>query len=374
MLLFKCCCLLGCAALLIVDDHLRCSFAHFKLVAHLLDLGCLLFQACGENLHFLPLVRDDRFKLSDAGLEAFALLRNHHFQFPQLAALLLHFAVLFEELVEQHRVHRLVAHGVDLTLLIASHQSGVHLFYLLGHQPKLRDALRVKVVFVAEGHRFERENRFTRLVHGLDLVLETLRGNYRAEVTTAIYNYPYTSGHSVPANAGDKGVSLPLVTAVADADCVGFAYRGCWHRVSRLFLFGYGVGDDVNIVTARREILTGSCAQGDVAPADCVASKRSPTVGRVEVGGCAVTERQKTGGRVAGAGCVGIERRRTGGRVVSAGGEAKESVVTLSGVEAGIASVWCRGNRLRRRRKRKPGEGEGERDEKETEPQKRAAD
>src|SRR5947208_2225823 len=241
--------------------------------AHLLDLCCLLFQACGESLHFLPLVRDGRFKLSDAGLEAFALLRNHHFQFPQLAALLLHFAVLFEELVEQHRVHRLVAHGVDLTLLIASHQSGVHLFYLLGHQPKLRDALRVKVVFVAEGHRFERENRFARLVHGLDLVLETLRGNYRAEVTAAIYNYPYTSGHSDPANAGDKGVSLPLVTAVADADCVGLAYRGCWyrgcwyrgcwHRVSRLF--GFGVGDDVNIVTTRREILTGSCAQDDVA-------------------------------------------------------------------------------------------------------------
>src|SRR5436190_979625 len=243
--------------------------------AHLLDLCCLLFQACGESLHFLPLVRDGRFKLSDAGLEAFALLRNHHFQFPQLAALLV-------------------------------------------HQPKLRDALRVKVVFVAEGHRFERENRFARLVHGLDLVLETLRGNYRAEVTAAIYNYPYTSGHSVPANAGDKGVSLPLVTAVADADCVGFAYRGCWHRVSRLFLFGYGVGDDVNIVTARREILTGSCAQGDVAPADCVASKRSPTVGRVEVGGCAVTERQKTGGRVAAA-VVVPERRTTVGRVVVAG-------------------------------------------------------
>ena len=69
-----------------------------------------------------------------------------------------------------------------------------------------------------------------------------------------------------------------------------------------------------------------------------------------------------------------LERSSTGGRVVSAGGEAKESVVSLSGVEAGIASVWWRGNRLRRRRKRKPGEGEGEGDEKETEPQRRAAD
>ena len=35
---------------------------------------------------------------------------------------------------------------------------------------------------------------------------------------------------------------------------------------------------------------------------------------------------------------------------------------SLSGVEARIASVWWRDDRLRRRRKRKP--GEGERDEK----------
>ena len=279
----KCCCLLGSAALLIVDDHLRCSFAHFKLVVHLLDLCCLLFQACGESLHFLPLVRDGRFKLSDAGLEAFALLRNRHFLFRQLAALLLHFAVFFEELVEQHRVHRLVAHGVDLTLLIASHQSGVHLFYLLGHQPKLRDALRVKVVFVAEGHRFERENRFARLVHGLDLVLETLRGNYRAEVTAAIYNYPYTSGHSDPANAGDKRVRVSSYRA--DADCAGLASNT---SVA-----------DVNIVTARREILTSSCAQGDVAEAGCVVLKRCETAGRVEVGLCAALKRISTDGRVA---------------------------------------------------------------------------
>src|ERR1700720_3130262 len=31
-------CLSGCAVLLIVDGHLRCRFAHFKLIAHFLDL------------------------------------------------------------------------------------------------------------------------------------------------------------------------------------------------------------------------------------------------------------------------------------------------------------------------------------------------
>src|SRR5205814_6987553 len=29
------------------------------------------------------------------------------------------FAVLFEELIEQHRVHRIVTHAVDLTILVA---------------------------------------------------------------------------------------------------------------------------------------------------------------------------------------------------------------------------------------------------------------
>src|SRR5205807_8472597 len=90
--------------------------------------------------------------------------------------------------------------------------------------------------------------------------------------------------------------------------------------------------------------------------------------------GCEVNERISTVGRVVFAGCDAKERTITGGRVAVPGCEAVEGKITLSGVEAGIASVWCRGNRLRRRRKRKPCEGEGEADEKETEPQRRVAD
>ena len=33
----------------------------------------------------------------------------------------LHFAMLFEKLVEQHRVHRLVAHGINLPFGVASY-------------------------------------------------------------------------------------------------------------------------------------------------------------------------------------------------------------------------------------------------------------
>ena len=38
-----------------------------------------------------------------------------------------------------------------------------------------------------EGDRFEREDRFARLVRGLDRALETLRGGCRAKVTGGVY-------------------------------------------------------------------------------------------------------------------------------------------------------------------------------------------
>ena len=60
--------------------------------------------------------------------EAVAKFHLVHFRKP-------YFAMLFEKLVEQHRVHRVVTHAVDLTLLVASHQVGVDLFHLLSYQP-----------------------------------------------------------------------------------------------------------------------------------------------------------------------------------------------------------------------------------------------
>ena len=56
-------------------------------------------------------------------------------------ALLLSRFVLFKKLVEQHRVHRFVAHCVGLSLLVTGHQIGIHLFHVLGYQPELWDAL-----------------------------------------------------------------------------------------------------------------------------------------------------------------------------------------------------------------------------------------
>src|SRR6266700_8317714 len=111
--------------------------------------------------------------------------------------------VLFEELVEQHRVHGLVAHGIDFSLGIASHQIGVDLFYLFGHEPELRDAFGIKLFLVAEGDRLEREDRFACFVHGLDLILEPRRGWGNAKLAAAGYTNRYPS-HCYPADSGDK--------------------------------------------------------------------------------------------------------------------------------------------------------------------------
>jgi hypothetical protein len=48
--------------------------------------------------------------------------------------------MLFEKFIEQHRVHRLVAHAVRFTFFIPHHEVTIDFFHVLGHQAKLRDA------------------------------------------------------------------------------------------------------------------------------------------------------------------------------------------------------------------------------------------
>ena len=101
-------------------------------------LRCLLFDRCSEDFH----------------------------SFPQLGngcSLLLNFAMLFEELVEQHRIHRLVAHGVGLAFSVAHHEVRIHFFHLLSHETEPRDALRGNLFFVTEGDRFKRETSLASL-------------------------------------------------------------------------------------------------------------------------------------------------------------------------------------------------------------------
>ncbi len=84
-------------ALLIIVDHLRRSFARLDLCAHFL-------QARSKSFNLLLLLGYGRFLLL-------------HF-----AVVVLDFAVFFEKLVQQHRVHGVVTDGVDLTVSVAHDQ------------------------------------------------------------------------------------------------------------------------------------------------------------------------------------------------------------------------------------------------------------
>src|SRR5689334_5428304 len=83
--------------LLIIKSGLRCWFAHFKLCAHFLQ------------------PRSKRVNLPLLGI---------------------YLTTCFQELVQQHRVHRVVADCVWLSVFIANDQIGIHFFDLLGHQTK----------------------------------------------------------------------------------------------------------------------------------------------------------------------------------------------------------------------------------------------
>ena len=92
----------------------------------------------------------------------------------EIFALLFDFAVLFEELVEQHRVHRFVADSVDLAAFIADHQVRINLGDFLGDQTKFRPVRLIS--FVVEGHGLKREEGFAGLVHRFNVLFESARG------------------------------------------------------------------------------------------------------------------------------------------------------------------------------------------------------
>src|SRR5439155_6521089 len=97
-----------------------------------------------------------------------------------------------------------VADGVCSSPLVASHQSGINLFHLLSHKAKLRDASGVEFLLVAKCHRVECQQCVACVAHGLNVLLETFRGNDRAELTIGIDNHTDASSNGYPTNAGDK--------------------------------------------------------------------------------------------------------------------------------------------------------------------------
>src|SRR2546430_16122789 len=117
-----------------------------------------------------------------------------------------------------------------------------------------------------EGHRFQRKDCFAGFVHRRNRLLETHRGCGGAEVTTVIYQDRYAGRHRHAENSGDKSVLVSW--SRADTDLGRFTRHT-------------GV-TDIDIVTARGEVLTGTNAQFEVALASRVVLKCLKTVGRVE--------------------------------------------------------------------------------------------
>src|SRR5438876_545916 len=220
-------------ALLIVGDKLRCRFAHFNLRAHLL-------QARSKRFNLLLLVRGSR-------LEVLLQLHDGRFLFP-------HFAVLFEELIEQHRVDRLVANGNDFALLVARHQIRIHGGHVLGDKAKIRRARRINLLLVAEADRFKREERFAGLIHRFDVLLVASRGALEAKFAASAYS-------------NKDAVSLRRRADVSDPGDVALARNT------------NDVLADTDITTSR-DIETGLKAQSNVRAAGYVLIERMGTDGR----------------------------------------------------------------------------------------------
>ena len=89
--------------------------------------------------------------------------------------------MFFEKLVEQHRVHLLVAHAVGLSIFVAHDQVGVYLFHFLGHKAKLRAPAGSIFFFVAERNRLKRKERLARFADRFDLLFIPGRGSHCSE-------------------------------------------------------------------------------------------------------------------------------------------------------------------------------------------------
>jgi len=259
--------------------------------------------------------------------------------------------VLFQELIEQHGIHFLIANGEGLALLVKHDQIGVHLCHFLGHQPELGRAFRVKLFLVAESDGSQRENHFARHVHRFDCLFVANRGRLDTKLTTAVYSnrLPLGDGHS-PYTGYER---RRLSSVRADADRIGLGSNT--------------IIADIDIVTACGKINTRKMADRCIAASDRVIKECICTDGGVVCAGAVRPQRTDAnagvfisrsgavksfctdGGVVSPATVtaecpraissvpasrrVGEKRKRSGGRVILAGRVAKKRLKTSGRIE-----------------------------------------
>lgn len=225
--------------------------------------------------------------------------------------------MLFQELVEQHRVDGFVAHCFGRAFLIASPQFGIHFFYFLGNEAKHLGPIVFNLLLVSKANRSKRQNRFAGLLHRLDLLLEPARRHKRADlVACRDVNGPPTGNRSI--NISDPGgvaFASNSEDALADAD----------------------------IAAAGRKSTASIEADPYVGCSGCVEIERTSTIRSVVDAGGVVVERISTAGRVEVAGDVVKQGARTAGRVVVAGGVFGERAIAAGRVGvAGVLEVSAR--------------------------------
>src|SRR6266536_2035820 len=247
----------------------------------------------------------------------------------------------FEEFVEQHCVHRVVAHGVDLAVLVAHDQVRVYLGYFLGDQTKLRCA--ASVALVVKHDRLKREDGFAGLVHRLNFLLEPARRAGRAKLAPGVYQdwYCVCVCGCNPTNVADKAAGAHVSTMGADSNnAIGRANAESGSKPQgRVVAAGVeqeGLNTDGRVAAAGGIVQEGLKTDSDVPIAGGVAKERSKTIGRVLLAFGVVIERRITVGCVGIADCVVGERISASGTIEKPAGVAKERINASGGVEAAI--------------------------------------
>src|SRR5919204_1750434 len=241
--------------------------------------------------------------------------------------------MLFQKLVQQHRIDRVIADTVDLAFIVACDEVWIHLGYFFCDKAELW--CRGFVALVIESNRSECQDRLTGLVHRLNCFLKAPRGTSCTELPVGIYHHWYgvivRRCHAT--NTSDK--RFRMFRTVADAD--------------RPRLTGYACVTNIDIVVAYREIYASAIAQCGVAATRRVVAERIHTVRRIVRSRGILEQCSITGGHVAGARSVVKERSSPKSRIPNAAGEALKRLITRSRAIARIDPR--RGSSLRCHRK-----------------------
>src|ERR1041384_1256857 len=204
--------------------------------------------------------------------------------------------VLFEKLVEQHRVYRVVTNAVDFAVAIADDQIRIHLRYVFCNQAKSGRSFAVALVL--EAYRLQSEDCFATFVHWSDRFFEPLGRSGRAKLTISIHHNRVTDNRS-PTDASDESSCVRLLNPCDDGPDANGVRLGINARVS-----------DDNIVVARTDVLAGKCPERDVVVAEAdfqrVCANR-----RVSIADKVAVQCVRADGRISLTRLVGLHRPRT---------------------------------------------------------------